>query len=417
MIVLFSSPTGGAELNNSSQVISIDADYAERNEKTGLTEYRGNVVIRQGTIIIEADRIIIYSDKNKVIRVACFGTPAGYQQRSEDEQEILIARANNIDYLIADDLLKLKTDASLIKNGTSIKGDSISYDLAKGTWKAKGDQQGAQKRIQLVIPPFNIENTESNLSEQTAEQGNRWVPMAVLEARNLAKAYARKPVVKDVSLTVKQGEIVGLLGPNGAGKTTCFYMIVGLVSEDGGSIYIDNEDITTLPIHGRARKGLGYLPQEPSIFRTLSVADNILAILETRKSLSRQERNDRLQSLLDEFNISHLAKSIGMTLSGGERRRVEIARALAANPRFILLDEPFAGVDPISVKDIKKIVRQLRDKGIGVLITDHNVRETLDICEHAYIIGEGHVIAEGATEQILNNEKVRKTYLGDDFTL
>ena len=241
--------------------------------------------------------------------------------------------------------------------------------------------------------------------------------MAVLEARNLAKAYARKPVVKDVSLTVKQGEIVGLLGPNGAGKTTCFYMIVGLVSEDGGSIYIDNEDITTLPIHGRARKGLGYLPQEPSIFRTLSVADNILAILETRKSLSRQERNDRLQSLLDEFNISHLAKSIGMTLSGGERRRVEIARALAANPRFILLDEPFAGVDPISVKDIKKIVRQLRDKGIGVLITDHNVRETLDICEHAYIIGEGHVIAEGATEQILNNEKIRKTYLGDDFTL
>lgn len=241
--------------------------------------------------------------------------------------------------------------------------------------------------------------------------------MAVLEARNLAKAYAKKPVVKDVSLTVKQGEIVGLLGPNGAGKTTCFYMIVGLVSEDGGSICIDDEDVTNLPIHGRARKGLGYLPQEPSIFRTLSVADNILAILETRKSLSRDQRNDKLQSLLDEFNISHLATSIGMTLSGGERRRAEIARALAANPRFILLDEPFAGVDPISVKDIKNIVRHLRDKGIGVLITDHNVRETLDICEHAYIIGEGHVIAEGTTEQILSNEKVRKTYLGDDFTL
>ncbi len=241
--------------------------------------------------------------------------------------------------------------------------------------------------------------------------------MAVLEARNLAKAYSKKPVVKDVSLTVKQGEIVGLLGPNGAGKTTCFYMIVGLVSEDGGSICIDDEDVTNLPIHGRARKGLGYLPQEPSIFRTLSVADNILAILETRKSLSRDQRNDKLQSLLDEFNISHLATSIGMTLSGGERRRAEIARALAANPRFILLDEPFAGVDPISVKDIKNIVRHLRDKGIGVLITDHNVRETLDICEHAYIIGEGHVIAEGTTEQILSNEKVRKTYLGDDFTL
>jgi lipopolysaccharide export system ATP-binding protein len=241
--------------------------------------------------------------------------------------------------------------------------------------------------------------------------------MATLQARNLAKAYAKKPVVRDVSLRVKQGEIVGLLGPNGAGKTTCFYMIVGLVSQDSGDIYIDDENITALPIHGRARKGLGYLPQEPSIFRTLSVADNILAILETRKSLSRQERNDELKSLLNEFNISHLAKSIGMTLSGGERRRVEIARALAANPRFILLDEPFAGVDPISVKDIKTVVRQLRDKGIGVLITDHNVRETLDICEHAYIIGEGHVIAEGVTEQILNNEKVRKTYLGDDFTL
>jgi lipopolysaccharide export system ATP-binding protein len=241
--------------------------------------------------------------------------------------------------------------------------------------------------------------------------------MATLQARNLAKAYAKKPVVRDVSLRVKQGEIVGLLGPNGAGKTTCFYMIVGLVSQDSGDIYIDDENITALPIHGRARKGLGYLPQEPSIFRTLSVADNILAILETRKSLSRQERNDELKSLLNEFNISHLAKSIGMTLSGGERRRVEIARALAANPRFILLDEPFAGVDPISVKDIKAVVRQLRDKGIGVLITDHNVRETLDICEHAYIIGEGHVIAEGVTEQILNNEKVRKTYLGDDFTL
>ena len=241
--------------------------------------------------------------------------------------------------------------------------------------------------------------------------------MATLQARNLAKAYAKKPVVRDVSLRVKQGEIVGLLGPNGAGKTTCFYMIVGLVSQDSGDIYIDDENITALPIHGRARKGLGYLPQEPSIFRTLSVADNILAILETRKSLSRQERSDELKSLLNEFNISHLAKSIGMTLSGGERRRVEIARALAANPRFILLDEPFAGVDPISVKDIKTVVRQLRDKGIGVLITDHNVRETLDICEHAYIIGEGHVIAEGVTEQILNNEKVRKTYLGDDFTL
>jgi len=241
--------------------------------------------------------------------------------------------------------------------------------------------------------------------------------MAVLEARNLAKFYAKRHVVKDVSLSVKQGEIVGLLGPNGAGKTTCFYMIIGLVSQDGGTISIDQQDITNLPMHGRARKGLGYLPQEPSIFRTLSVEDNILAILETRKTLTRRQRNDTLKELLNEFHITHLSKNTGMSLSGGERRRVEIARALAADPQFILLDEPFAGVDPISVNDIKNIIRHLRDKGIGVLITDHNVRETLDICEHAYIMGEGHVIAEGTTDHILNDEKVKKTYLGEHFML
>jgi len=241
--------------------------------------------------------------------------------------------------------------------------------------------------------------------------------MAVLEARNLAKSYGKRSVVKDVSLSVKQGEIVGLLCPNGAGKTTCFYMIIGLVSQDGGVVTVDEQDITALPMHGRARRGLGYLPQEPSIFRKLSVEDNILAILETRSELSRQQRRQRLEDLLHEFHISHLAKNTGMSLSGGERRRVEIARALAADPQFILLDEPFAGVDPISVNDIKNIIRHLRDSGIGVLITDHNVRETLDICEHAYIIGEGHVIAEGTTEHILNDAKVRKTYLGEHFTL
>jgi len=241
--------------------------------------------------------------------------------------------------------------------------------------------------------------------------------MAILEARNLAKSYGKRPVVKDVSLSVKQGEIVGLLGPNGAGKTTCFYMIIGLVAQDGGAVTVDGQDITALPMHGRARRGLGYLPQEPSIFRKLSVEDNILAILETNAELSRRQRRGRLEDLLHECHISHLAKNTGMSLSGGERRRVEIARALAANPQFILLDEPFAGVDPISVNDIKNIIRHLRDSGIGVLITDHNVRETLDICEHAYIIGEGHVIAEGTTEHILNDAKVRKTYLGEHFTL
>jgi len=239
----------------------------------------------------------------------------------------------------------------------------------------------------------------------------------MLSANHLSKSYAKRPVVKDVSFSVNEGEVVGLLGPNGAGKTTCFYMTTGLVTQDGGQIILDDEDITDSPMHGRARKGLGYLPQEPSIFRKLSVRDNILAILETRKDLTHSQRQQKLESLLNEFHITHLTESDGMSLSGGERRRVEIARALATDPKFILLDEPFAGVDPISVNDIKGIIRHLSDKGIGVLITDHNVRETLDICARAYIIGEGHVIAEGTTEHILSDQKVRKTYLGDDFTM
>jgi len=241
--------------------------------------------------------------------------------------------------------------------------------------------------------------------------------MTTLSVQNLSKRYGKRPVVRDVSFSVKQGEIVGLLGPNGAGKTTCFYMTIGLVRQDGGGIYIDDQDISNLAMHNRARRGLGYLPQEPSIFRKLSVADNILAILETRRDLSRQQRQQKLNDLLNEFNIQHLIASTGISLSGGERRRVEIARALATDPKFILLDEPFAGVDPISVNDIKAIIRHLQNKGIGVLITDHNVRETLDICNHAYIIGEGHVIAEGDTAEILANQRVRQTYLGEHFTM
>jgi lipopolysaccharide export system ATP-binding protein len=241
--------------------------------------------------------------------------------------------------------------------------------------------------------------------------------MTVLTANHLCKTYGKRSVVKDVSFSVSQGEVVGILGPNGAGKTTCFYMTIGLVKQDGGQIMIDNEDISELAMHGRARKGLGYLPQDPSIFRKLSVSDNILAILETRKDLTPTQRLEKLDSLLNEFHINHLAESVGMSLSGGERRRVEIARALATNPKFILLDEPFAGVDPISVNDIKDIIRHLSDKGIGVLITDHNVRETLDICARAYIVGEGHIIAEGTTEHILSDQKVRQTYLGDNFIM
>ncbi|ENW05800.1 MULTISPECIES: LPS export ABC transporter ATP-binding protein [Acinetobacter] len=235
--------------------------------------------------------------------------------------------------------------------------------------------------------------------------------------KHLAKNYSKRWVVKDVSFTMQSGQIVGLLGPNGAGKTTSFYMVVGLVRMDKGEIHLDNLDLSDLAMHERARKGIGYLPQEASIFRKLTIAENIMAILETRKDLNKQQRQQRLTELLNDFKISHIKDSLGMSVSGGERRRAEIARALAADPKFMLLDEPFAGVDPISVGDIKDIIQTLKDRGIGVLITDHNVRETLAICEKAYIVSEGSVIAEGTPQEILDNEQVRKVYLGDDFVV
>ena len=241
--------------------------------------------------------------------------------------------------------------------------------------------------------------------------------MSLLEAQNLAKRYKGREVVKDVSLQIGSGEIVGLLGPNGAGKTTCFYMIVGLVQADNGAVKIKGQDISALPMHGRARQGIGYLPQEASIFRKLSVKDNLLAILETRKDLDKQAAQFKMEELLKEFHITHIKDSMGMSLSGGERRRVEIARALATEPEFILLDEPFAGVDPISVNDIKQTIRHLQSRGIGILITDHNVRETLDICEKAYIVSEGTILANGTPADIMANEAVRNAYLGDQFKL
>lgn len=241
--------------------------------------------------------------------------------------------------------------------------------------------------------------------------------MSTLTASHLAKVYKQNRVVEDVSLTINSGEIVGLLGPNGAGKTTTFYMVVGIVPINAGKITIDDHDISLLPLHKRAQLGIGYLPQEASIFRKLTVYQNLMAILETRKDLSKQERKEKADSLLEEFHVSHIKSSLGQSLSGGERRRVEIARALAADPKFILLDEPFAGVDPISVIDIKNIIRALRDRGLGVLITDHNVRETLDVCERAYIVSKGHLIAEGSPSDVLNDEQVKRVYLGNEFRL
>ena len=241
--------------------------------------------------------------------------------------------------------------------------------------------------------------------------------MSTLRVKDLSKSYKSRKVVKSLTLEIKSGEVVGLLGPNGAGKTTAFYMIVGLASVDKGSIHLDEVNITNKPMHERSKIGLGYLPQEASIFRKLTVEQNILAILENRKDLDRAGREKELENLLEELHINNTRKSLGISLSGGERRRVEIARALAANPSFVLLDEPFAGVDPISVLDIQRIIRHLCERGIGVLITDHNVRETLGICGHAYILNDGDLIATGSPNEILNNQYVRKVYLGQDFKL
>jgi lipopolysaccharide export system ATP-binding protein len=241
--------------------------------------------------------------------------------------------------------------------------------------------------------------------------------VSTLRGLNLVKRYRKRTVVNDLSLEISSGEVVGLLGPNGAGKTTAFYMIVGLVPCDGGRIELNGEDVTRLPMHSRARRGLGYLPQEASVFRRMTVEDNILAILETRSSLDAAARDARLEQLLEELHIGHIRESLGMSLSGGERRRVEIARALAAEPAFVLLDEPFAGVDPLSVNDIQNIVRHLADRGIGVLITDHNVRETLGICGRAYIVNQGAILASGTADEILANPQVREVYLGQDFRL
>jgi lipopolysaccharide export system ATP-binding protein len=242
--------------------------------------------------------------------------------------------------------------------------------------------------------------------------------MSKLLAQNLKKQYKQRKVVDGVSLLINSDEIVGLLGPNGAGKTTCFYMVVGLIAADAGNVFLDNDDLTNMAMHARAKLGITYLPQEPSIFRKLTVADNIMAILELRDDLlNNSQRQQALNSLLQEFHLTHLRDNLGISLSGGERRRAEIARALAIEPKFILLDEPFAGIDPISIVDIKRIIMQLCDRGLGILITDHNVKETLNICHRAYIVSEGVVIAEGKPQEILQNKQVRDVYLGDEFDL
>jgi lipopolysaccharide export system ATP-binding protein len=255
------------------------------------------------------------------------------------------------------------------------------------------------------------------LTESTFITLKEYPRMSKLHAQDLKKQFKGRPILKGVTMHVESGEVVGLLGPNGAGKTTCFYIIVGLIRAEGGSIHLNEHNITRLPMHLRARQGLGYLPQEASVFRKLSVADNIMAVLEVRKDMKKAARQEKMETLLEELQIDHIRDSLGISLSGGERRRVEIARALAAEPAFILLDEPFAGVDPISVLDIQRIITHLSERNIGILITDHNVRETLGICSRGYILHDGRVMAEGSPEELLSHDDVKRFYLGENFTL
>lgn len=269
----------------------------------------------------------------------------------------------------------------------------------------------SQQPVQSLTKPTTVIAPNTANSQEMIPQASD----TALTMRNLAKRYGKRWVVKDVSFSVEPGQVVGLLGPNGAGKTTSFYMVVGLVNMDKGIVKLGNQDLSKYAMHERARAGIGYLPQEASIFRKLSVEDNILAILQTRKDLDKAAQKQQLEKLISDFSLGHVRHSLGMSVSGGERRRCEIARALAADPKFILLDEPFAGVDPISVSDIKEVIIALKDRGIGVLITDHNVRETLAICEHAYIVSEGAIIAHGSSEEVLNNTLVKEVYLGKDF--
>jgi len=379
--LMMTSLSAFALKDDTNKPINIVSDNQSLDMENSVVTFTDNVVITQGSILIKANKVVITrppENSGKKETVEAFGSPVTFHQQLDDGKPV-DGRANKVHYDLGTEFLTLTGDAELKQLDSKINGERITYDVKKQQLKANGNGKS--------------------------------------RAEFLAKSYKSRKVVSDVSLTVNSNEIVGLLGPNGAGKTTTFYMVVGLVRHDQGKITIDGDDISVLPMHERARRGIGYLPQEASIFRRLTVYENLMAVLEIRKDLTAEQRRERADELIDEFNISHIRDSLGQSLSGGERRRVEIARALAANPKFILLDEPFAGVDPISVTDIKKIITDLRNRGLGVLITDHNVRETLDVCERAYIVGEGKIIATGTPEEVMNDEHVKRVYLGEQFKL
>ena len=423
------------------QPMNIDARYQKSTQSlTGnpddldITNLDGNVVITQGSLKSTGDHAVIYKNPTGVadesgdiggirrIVLTGKGKLAHLEQVHDIDCSLMTADAQNIDYNNVTGIAVLTRNVTVVQHGKSeFHGEHMVYNTATGEMEGRRPvrreprahghpaqhQGGRRADHQQLRIPRHAETEVRQIGDQEI----------MLRATGLQKSFRGRTVVRDFDFQLAQGEVVGLLGPNGAGKTTTFYMVVGLIGADAGRIMLDKHDITQMPMHVRAKLGVGYLPQEPSVFRRLSVAENVLAILELRDDLDASGRRKELESLLEELQISHIADSKGLSLSGGERRRVEITRALAARPRFMLLDEPFAGIDPISVVEIQRIVRQLKARGIGILITDHNVRETLGICDHAYIMSDGAVLAKGPPATVLANEQVREVYLGKEFRM
>jgi lipopolysaccharide export system ATP-binding protein len=380
--------------------------------------FEGDVRISSPVGVIESERATIRFADHRLLRATAEGAPARFSRTMpEPEPRRVTGTANRIDYDLGRGELELSGQAALRDGVREVSGGRLVYRIAEDRLLASADEEGTDRVRIVITPPGEDNGGDDRPDGGDGDDDSPEDAVRTLQAEGISKSYRSRRVVHDLSLSISSGEVVGLLGPNGAGKTTAFYMIVGLVPCDSGRILLDEADLTALPMHRRARLGVGYLPQEASVFRGLTVEDNILAVLETRKELDTLGRRQQLEELLEELNIGHIRDSKGLSLSGGERRRVEIARALAAEPAFILLDEPFAGVDPISVLDIQRIIGHLRDRGIGVLITDHNVRETLGICGRAFILNAGEVIASGTADEILANRQVREVYLGEHFRL
>ena len=390
-----------SEEADSDKPIEIEADTMTVEETKNTSTYEGDVILTQGSLLINADKLIIREDRQGFQHSTSIGNPTTFRQKMEGSDEYIEGKALRIEYDGHMDKIHLYEKAFVKRGDDEVWGDYIMYDATSEFAQAlsRKDENGSKTkkgRTKAIIKPKKI--------------------MPTLTIQNLRKSYKKNIVVKNVSLKIASGQIVGLLGPNGAGKTTTFYMIVGLIAADHGNILLDQKNLTKTPIHIRAKQGISYLPQEPSIFRKMDVSENIISILELR-NLSKHQIKLELESLLKELNIQHIKNNTAISLSGGERRRVEIARCLANKPKFILLDEPFAGIDPIAVIDIQKIIKQLASNGIGILITDHSVRETLGICDQAYIVNQGEIFAQGTPKVIAQNQSVKDIYLGENFIL